>query len=78
MRTVPENWKDFSFSLPAYGGGKLEAEVKNGKFAKLKYDGKGKTKRTLLLPKRLVPEEKVNKSWKDCGDFYAVDAPLSW
>ena len=70
---VPESWKDFSFSLPTYGGGKLEAEVRNGKFAKLKYDGKDKAKRTLLLPKRLVPEGKAEKSWKDCGDFYAVD-----
>lgn len=32
---VPEEWKDFSFTLPAYGGVQVHAEVKDGKLAVL-------------------------------------------
>lgn len=72
---VPESWEDFSFSLPTYGGGKLEAEVRGGKFAKLKYENGDGEKRTILLPKRLVPEGKAGKSWEISGDYYKI-SPL--
>lgn len=46
---VPEAWKDFSFRLPAYGGVMVDAEVKDGRLARL-----------VLLPKADGPaREKV-------------------
>ena len=69
---APESWKDFSFTLPAYGGGKVDVLVKDGKFSKLDYKSAEDSQKTIIFPKRLVPESKIDKSWESDGDFYRV------
>ena len=69
---APESWKDFSFTLPAYGGGKVDVLVKDGKFSKLDYKSAEDSQKTIIFPKRLVPESKNDKSWESDGDFYRV------
>ena len=69
---LPESWTDYSFTLPSYGGGKVSAEVKNGKFAKLEYAANGNPQKTILLPRRLVPNDKIKPEWKSDGQYYTV------
>lgn len=72
---VPADWREFSFRLPVYGGGWIDAEVEGGKFAKLEYKAgtSDSAERRLILPKRLVPESKVPRDWKSDGNNYVVE-----
>ena len=67
-------WKDYSFELPSYGGARVKAKVENGKFASLEYIG-GKSdsqKRTLVVPKRLMPADKISKDWEAKDKFFKI------
>lgn len=69
-----KKWKNYKFELPSYGGAKIAGEVADGKFAKLEYAaGKNDShKRTIVLPKYLVPADKVSKDWTEDGEFYRI------
>ncbi len=71
---APKEWNDYSFELPSYGGAKVRAKIENGKFASLEYAA-GKSdgqKRALVVPQRLVPENKISKEWERDGDFFRI------
>lgn len=71
---APKKWKNYKFELPSYGGAKIAGEVADGKFAKLEYAaGKNDShKRTIVLPKYLVPADKAAKDWTEDGEFYRI------
>ena len=67
-------WEDYSFELPSYGGARVKAKVENGKFASLEYIG-GKSdpqKRTLVVPKRLMPADKISKDWEAKDKYFKI------
>ncbi len=59
MPGIPGEWSDFSFTLPAYGGVWVQAQVRSGKISRLKLTSKkkGKTHCTVQVPVRFLPEE---------------------
>lgn len=69
---VPESWTDYSFKLPTYGNGWLDAEIKSGKLAKLTYTCKDKSPKTLYIPTRLIDSPKSDWSKTDDGKYYKV------
>ena len=77
---APKKWKDYSFSLPAYGGGWVDAEIRGGKLAKLALKkGKNDTvKRRLLVPEYLMPEDKVSADWKKSDGKFVIEVGNSF
>ncbi len=66
---MPEEWKDFSFTLPAYGGVMGHAEVKEGKLAVLEAKQNPcaapmdpNAPRVIVIPKSFGTEAEIEKN----------------
>ncbi len=55
---IPDGWREFSFTLPIYGGGAVSVQVRAGVIARLAIrEGKAGTRRRRIhVPKRYLPE----------------------
>ncbi len=78
--SVPEKWKNFSYNLPVYGGGWVDIKVTNGKVTKLNYTaGKGDdVKRRIVIPQRLIPQNKISSDWKKRDSNFVIDVEKSF
>ena len=72
--SVPESWRDFSYTLPTFGGLKVSVKAENGKlvYAEL-LGGKGQS-REISVPKRLVDVSKISGECKDAGGYVVITA----
>ncbi len=78
--SIPEKWKNFSYKLPVYGGGWVDVKSENGKLVKLDYTAgeNDNTKRRIVIPQRLIPQDKVSPEWKKRDSNFVIEVEKSF
>ncbi len=76
----PEKWKNFSYKLPVFGGGWVDVKVENGKLVMLRYIAgeRDEIKRRLVIPRRLIPDNKVSPDWKIRDGNFVIEVEKSF
>ena len=72
--SVPESWRDFSYTLPTFGGLKVSVKAENGRLVYAELLGENGRSREISVPKRLVDVSKISGGYKDAGGYITITA----